>query len=1495
MAADSLSNDMFKPNRNHIMNQNSSDCRRPRPWAALLSGLLLFTTSALTYTNAQEPEAPEPPAAPAATEQAWAPAEGPLMTRWAKDVSPENAHPEYPRPQMVRQQWLNLNGLWQFEIVEREADRPAAFNGQILVPFPIESALSGVKQTVSPEQRLWYRRSFCLPEDWAGQRVVLHFGAVDWEATVYVNGTEIGAHRGGYDAFSFDITDALKPDCEQELVVAVWDPTDGGYQPRGKQIRNPHGIWYTPTTGIWQTAWLEPVAEGSIKTLKLTPDLDASKLNIQATARKATAGARLIAKASVQLKDGKTVEAKAEAEADENGVFNLAITVPEDGVLWTPEHPALHDLNLTVQVEDQVIDQIASYFGMRKIALGKDEAGIQRLMLNNKPVFQFGPLDQGFWPDGLYTAPTDEALRYDIEMTKKLGFNMARKHVKIEPARWYYWCDKLGLLVWQDMPSGDRYIGSRDPDIERTPESAQQFEAELKSLIDGLGNHPSIVMWVPYNEGWGQWDTERIAKWTKEYDPTRLVNSASGWTDRGVGDVHDIHSYPGPSVPAKEENRAVVLGEYGGLGFPIAGHTWQDESNWGYRSYEHEDDLTEAYLRLTRELRKLTGERGLAAAVYTQTTDVEIEVNGLMTYDRELVKMDLETIAAANATVYTPPAPRNTDRFIPPATPLVATDPYFSIWSFADKLTDEPTRHWTGTEQNLTGMVKIDGQPFRIMGAEPGRIPALSQTGLVVHPTNTIYTFEGQGVRVRLSFTTAMLPEDLELLSRSLTYLTWNVSAIDGNEHEVSLYFDNTAELVVNEPSQQVVWDREEVDGLNVLKFGSKDQPVLAKKGDNLRIDWGYLYTAAPSEFAPQSAITSLREARAAFLDGSPLTGADEGTMPRPANAQTPVAAFAFDLGTVGKTTVSRWLMLAYDDLYSIQYFRKNLRPFWARNGATGKDLLASAFAEYGNLMARCRKFDRELMTDLSLTRGQDFARVAALAFRQAFAANKFVADANGQPLSFSKENFSNGCIGTSDVFYPMAPLFIFFGPSATKSILVPMLEYASSERWKFPFAPHDIGTYPKANGQVYGGGETSEENQMPVEETGNMLILMAVVAEMDGNADFAADYWPLLQTWANYLVEKGFDPENQLCTDDFAGHLAHNVNLSAKAICGLASYARLCEMRGEKEEARKFMDTAREFARKWMETADNGDHYRLAFDRPDTWSQKYNLVWDNILGFNLFPESVKQKEMAYYKTVQNKYGLPLDNRRDYTKLDWIIWTATLTNNHNDFNDLFQPVVKFLMESPDRVPMSDWYDTKTGKVVGFRARPVVGGVFLPMLYDRVVWKKWADRDRIKADDWAGFPKQPTIVNVVPSAQNEKVAWRYTTERPRGEWFSPEFDDSEWKTGEAGFGTANTPSAVVGTVWDSNTIWLRREFELANKPTGQLHLWIHHDEDAEVYINGVQAASLGGFSTSYEEIPLPPDAFDALRQGKNTLAIRCRQTSGGQYIDAGLVQVIPAED
>ena len=438
---------------------------------------------------------------------------------------------------------------------------------------------------------------------------------------------------------------------------------------------------------------------------------------------------------------------------------------------------------------------------MRKIALGKDADGIQRLFLNNEPLFQYGPLDQGFWPDGLYTAPTDEALRYDIEMTKKLGFNMARKHVKIEPARWYYWCDKLGLLVWQDMPSGDKYIGSRDPDIERTPESGRQFETELRALVDGFYNHPSIVMWVPYNEGWGQWDTARIADLVKQWDPTRLVNSVSGWADRRVGDVHDIHSYPGPAVPPLEEKRAVVLGEFGGLGLPIKGHTWQDEKNWGYRSYTNSEELTEAYLVLLDKLHPLTGAQGLAAAVYTQTTDVEIEVNGLMTYDRELVKMDADAIAAAAQRLYTPPAKRvqQGNNLVPPATPLVAHDPYFSIWSPADQLTDADTVHWTGKTQRLTSMVRIDGRPYRLMGIGPREVPALEQVGLEVLPTRTIYKFAGGGVELTLTFMNAALPEDLDLLARPVTYLVWDVKAIDRKKHNVAIYFDAAAELTVHE------------------------------------------------------------------------------------------------------------------------------------------------------------------------------------------------------------------------------------------------------------------------------------------------------------------------------------------------------------------------------------------------------------------------------------------------------------------------------------------------------------------------------------------------------------------------------------------------------------------------------------------------------------------------------------------------------------------------
>jgi len=569
----------------------------------------------------------------------WQPAAGPLKTRWANDVSPDNAHPEYPRPQMVRGDWLNLNGLWDLAIAPKETSKPDIFPKQILVPFPVESALSGVMRSVAETDRLWYRRSFAIPKTWIGRRVLLHFGAVDYEASVWVNGHEIGNHRGGYDAFSFDITDVVNVAGANELIVSAYDPTDAGTQPRGKQVRKPNGIWYTATSGIWQTVWIEPVGAAHIKALEITPDFDSGSVTVRAFTPV------LLGEYVVEAKVRDHGLAVVTASAAPGNDLRLTIPHPKS---WSPENPYLYDLEVSLRLGSSTIDRVVSYCGLRKISLGKDPQGFTRLCLNNQPYFQLGPLDQGFWPDGLYTAPTDAALRYDIEMTKKLGFNMARKHVKIEPDRWYYWCDKLGLIVWQDMPSGDKYIGARAPDITRTPESAGEFDAELRALVEGRRNHPCIVMWVPFNEGWGQSETAGVVERLRALDPSRLVDNASGWADRGVGDVHDIHSYPGPGAPEPEPSRASVLGEFGGLGLPVSGHTWQAEKNWGYRSFTNPESLTFAYLELIGKLFPLISQKGLSAAVYTQTTDVEVEVNGLMTYDRKVVKMDIKRVSSAN-------------------------------------------------------------------------------------------------------------------------------------------------------------------------------------------------------------------------------------------------------------------------------------------------------------------------------------------------------------------------------------------------------------------------------------------------------------------------------------------------------------------------------------------------------------------------------------------------------------------------------------------------------------------------------------------------------------------------------------------------------------------------------------------------------------------------------------------------------------------------------
>jgi hypothetical protein len=547
-----------------------------------------------------------------------------LRTRWADSVSAVHVLPEYPRPQMVRKAWSNLNGSWDYAITTSDAPRPTNWDGKILVPFAIESQLSGVQKAVAPSQRLWYRRTFVKPVTPTAGRVLLHFGAVDWEATAWVNGKEVGSHRGGYDPFTFDITDALTSG-PQELVVAVRDPSDSGQQPRGKQVLKPNSIWYTAVTGIWQTVWLEPVPGPHIEGVDVTPNLDSGIVRL----RVHTSGTGTPFRVTVQASaNGKPVASTTTGAGEE-----LVLRIPR-AHLWSPSDPFLYTLKVTLSSGDAV----DSYFGMRKIALGHDAQGVTRLFLNNKPLFQYGMLDQGWWPDGLYTPPTDNAMRFDIRSMKRLGFNMIRKHVKVEPARWYRLADSIGMLVWQDMPSGDN----------KTAESKAEFAEELRHEVDGLRSHPSIVMWVPFNEGWGQHDTEKTVAWLKGYDPSRLVNNASGWTDKKVGDVSDVHSYPGPGMPALEPNRAAVLGEFGGLGLPLAGHTWVGKNNWGYVSFPDTVALGKAYADLMHQLKFMIAD-GLSAAVYTQTTDVEVEVNGLMTYDRALVKLPGSGIAAAQS------------------------------------------------------------------------------------------------------------------------------------------------------------------------------------------------------------------------------------------------------------------------------------------------------------------------------------------------------------------------------------------------------------------------------------------------------------------------------------------------------------------------------------------------------------------------------------------------------------------------------------------------------------------------------------------------------------------------------------------------------------------------------------------------------------------------------------------------------------------------------
>lgn len=577
----------------------------------------------------------------------WHPAGEKIKTAWAEKIDVNNVLPEYPRPMLERTDWQNLNGLWDYAIVKAGSAEPTNFDGKILVPFAAESSISGVMKTVGDENELWYKRTFTVPANWKGKKVMLNFGAVDWRSEIYINDIKVGSHQGGYTPFSFDATPFLNKAGEQKLVVKVWDPTDKGFQPRGKQTSRPEGIWYTPVTGIWQTVWMEPVAEKFIKNVRSVSNIDNSSLNVEVETC-ATTYADLY---EVTVFDGGKQIASAKAATGQQ----VNISIPNQK-LWDTENPFLYDMKVKLISGGKVVDEINSYFAMRKISSKRDENGIVRLQLNNKDQFQFGPLDQGWWPDGLYTAPTDEALKYDIQKTKDFGFNMIRKHVKVEPARWYTHCDKLGVLVWQDMPSGDRsprwqmheYFDGTE--LKRTAESEANYRAEWKGIMDLLFSHPSIVVWVPFNEAWGQFKTAEIVEWTKTYDPSRLVNPASGGNHYTVGDMLDLHNYPGPNMYLYDAQRATVLGEYGGIGLALEGHLWKTDKNWGYVQFKNSRETTDEYVKYGEQLYKMI-KAGFSAAVYTQTTDVEGEVNGLMTYDRKVIKLDEPRVKEINTKI----------------------------------------------------------------------------------------------------------------------------------------------------------------------------------------------------------------------------------------------------------------------------------------------------------------------------------------------------------------------------------------------------------------------------------------------------------------------------------------------------------------------------------------------------------------------------------------------------------------------------------------------------------------------------------------------------------------------------------------------------------------------------------------------------------------------------------------------------------------------------
>lgn len=819
--------------------------------------------------------------------------------------------------------------------------------------------------------------------------------------------------------------------------------------------------------------------------------------------------------------------------------------------------------------------------------------------------------------------------------------------------------------------------------------------------------------------------------------------------------------------------------------------------------------------------------------------------------------------------------------FRPPAVPLVTFDPYMSIWSEHNHLADHPTVYWDGRRQNLVSAIRVDGHVYRLMGGRPRLNTAFHQLSVNVLPLETVYRFAGAGLHVRLSFLTPRIPAKIHDLTQPVTYIRWTVRSTDGRSHQVQIYYSTSSAVAVNKSNQHVVWTQKHFGPLSALKCGTPSQNYFSISGDPVGLDWGYLYTAAATDQA-KSAFLPIRKALKQFRANGSVGPSESTRGPQRVSNGRPVEAFAFNLGTVSSAPVSRQLMVAYDEVWAIDYFGEYLRPYWRKGGVTPGQMLQKAWSRRAKLRKQSAAFDAQVQRDAIRVGGRKYAVIASLAYRQAIAAMGMAADRNGQPMVFTKEETSNGDIATVDVIFPASPLFLLFNPQMEAASIAPVLVSADTPKWRFAWAPHDLGTYPIARGHYATGGEN-----MPVEESGNIIIICCAIAEAEGNANFAAKYWNLLQDWVAFLRQSGFDPGKQLSTNDFLGFMAHNANLSVKAIIAMGAFAKLCQMRGLTAEAADYRALAHRWAMKWMRVDRDGDHYKMAFNQPGTWSQLYNMAWDQALGLHIFPKSVRRREMKFYMTQLHTYGLPDRSTVTQTKTDFSIWTATMATRRSQFNAIISRIYKFLDKTGTRVPLADQYGTNRAWG-GMHARPVVGAAFFPMMANHHIWMKWAHQAQPIGNNWASLPPSPIKSVVVPTARHMPINWHYTIQAPTGKWYAKHYNDSQWQVGPAGFGTPD-PGVTPRTRWTTDNLWLRRHFILHAGNFTHLAFLTYHDQGIQVYINGVFAGSVRGYSTSYVTLPITRQALAALHRGRNVIAVHVHQTVGGQFFDLGIVR------